>query len=76
MKRGLFLFIILKVYNAIVRILKVLREGNKIINKKSPLFMQDLVIIKNNSYNFRYTNTAEVPRPRTSNYQKMPKDNS
>jgi hypothetical protein len=30
--------------------------------------MQDLVIIKSNSYNFRYTNTAEVPRPRTSNY--------
>ena len=43
-------------------------ETFKIINKKSPLFIQDLVIIKNNSYNFRYTNTAEVPRPRTSNY--------
>ena len=42
----------------------------KIINKRSPLFIQDLVIIKNNSYNFRYTNTAEVPRPRTSNYGK------
>lgn len=45
-------------------------ETFKIINKKSPLFIQDLVIIKNNSYNFRYTNTAEVPRPRTSNYGK------
>ena len=34
--------------------------------------MQDLVIIKNNSYNFRHTNTgtAEAPRPRTSNYGK------
>ena len=45
-------------------------ETFKIINKKSPLFIQDLVIIKNNSYNFRYTNTAEVPRPRTSNHGK------
>jgi hypothetical protein len=45
-------------------------ETFKIINKKSPLFIQDLVIIKNNSYNFRYTNTAEVPRPITSNYGK------
>ena len=43
-------------------------ETFKIINKKSPLFIQDLVIIKNNSYKFRYMNTAEVPRPRTSNY--------
>jgi hypothetical protein len=45
-------------------------ETFKIINKKSPLFSQDLVIIKNYSYNFRYMNTAEVPRPRTSNYGK------
>jgi hypothetical protein len=29
-------------------------ETFKIINKKKPLFIQDLVIIKNNSYNFRY----------------------
>jgi hypothetical protein len=45
-------------------------ETFKIINKKSPLFIQDLFIIKNNLYNFRYTNIAEVPRPRTSNYGK------
>ena len=45
-------------------------ETFKIINKKKNLFIQDLVIIKNNSYNFRYTNTAEVPRLRTSNYGK------
>jgi hypothetical protein len=47
-------------------------ETFKIINKKGHLFIQDLVIIKNNSYNFRHTNTgtAEVPRPRTSNYGK------
>jgi hypothetical protein len=53
------------------RIRTIALETFKIINKKSPLFIQDLVIIKNNSYNFRYTNTAEVPRPRTSNYSKQ-----
>jgi hypothetical protein len=52
------------------RIRTIALETFKIINKKSPLFSQDLVIIKNNSYNIRYTNTAEVPRPRTSNYGK------
>ena len=52
------------------RMCTIALETFKIINKKSPLFIQDLVIIKNNSYNFRYTNTAEVPRPRTSNYGK------
>ena len=47
-------------------------ETFKIINKKGHLFIQDLVIIKNNSYNFRHTHTgtAEAPRPRTSNYGK------
>ena len=34
-------------------------ETFKIINKESPVFLQDLVCKKNNSYNFRYTNTAE-----------------
>jgi hypothetical protein len=53
------------------RIRTIALETFKIINRKSPLFIQDLGIIKNNSYNFRYTNTAEVPRPRTSNYGKQ-----
>ena len=52
------------------RIRTIALETFKIRNKKSPLFIQDLVIIKNNSYNFKYTNTAEVPRPRTSKYGK------
>ena len=45
-------------------------ETFKIIHKKSPTFLQDLVVIKNNSYNFRYSNTADIPRPRTTRYGK------
>ena len=46
-------------------------ETFKIIHKKSPLFLQDLVTIKNNIYNFRYIlNTADIPRPRTTKYVK------
>jgi hypothetical protein len=45
-------------------------ETFKIIHKKSPLFLQDLVTIKNNIYNFRYINTADIPRRRTTKYGK------
>ena len=45
-------------------------ETFKIIHKKSPLFLQDFVTIKNNIYNFRYINTADIPRPRTAKYGK------
>jgi hypothetical protein len=41
-------------------------ETFKIIHKKSPLFLQDLVTIKNSIYNSRYINTADIPRPRTT----------
>jgi hypothetical protein len=34
------------------------------------LFLQDLVTIKNNIYNFRYINTADIPLPRTTKYGK------
>jgi hypothetical protein len=44
-------------------------ETFKIIHKKSPLFLQD-IFIKNNIYNFRYINTADIPRPRTTKYGK------
>ena len=43
-------------------------ETFKIINKSSPLFLHDLVNIKENSYNFRYTNMADIPRVRTTRY--------
>jgi hypothetical protein len=37
----------------------------KIIHRNCPLFLQGLVIIINNIYNFKYINTADIPRPRT-----------
>ena len=43
-------------------------ETFKIINKSSPEFIQDLVNMKDNSYNFRYSNTADIPRVRTTRY--------
>ena len=36
-----------------------------IIYKTSPVFIHDIVKIKQNSYNFRYNNTPDIPRPRT-----------
>ena len=45
-------------------------ETFKIIHKKSPLFLQDLVTIKNNIYNLRFINTADIPRPRRAKYGK------
>jgi hypothetical protein len=44
-------------------------ETFKIIHKKVQ-FLQDLVTIKNNIYIFRYINTADIPRPRTTKYGK------
>ena len=38
-------------------------ETYRIIYKTSPVFVHDIVIIKQNSYNFRYNNTADIPRP-------------
>jgi hypothetical protein len=48
---------------------KIALETFKIINKMSPLFLQDIIKIKKKHlYNFRYTNTTEVPRPRTTRF--------
>ena len=43
-------------------------ETYKIINKQTPTYLHDLIKIKNNSYSFRYTNTAEIPRVRSTSY--------
>ena len=43
-------------------------ETFKILNKSSPEFIQNIITIKDNSYNFRYQNTVDVPRPRTTRY--------
>ena len=36
-------------------------ETFKIINKETPQYLHDLVTLKNNKYNFRYSNTAHIP---------------
>ena len=41
-------------------------EVFKIVNKQSPLFLQDLVQLRNSNYNFRYQNTLELPMLRTT----------
>jgi hypothetical protein len=47
-----------------------LAKNCKIVNKQSPLFLQDLVQFRNSSYNFRYQNTLELSTPRTTRYGK------
>jgi hypothetical protein len=43
-------------------------ETFKILHKSSPVILQDLINIKNHSYNFRYTNTADIPNVRILKY--------
>ena len=45
-------------------------ETFKILNKSSPEFIQNIITIKENPYDFRYQNTVDVPRPRTTRYDK------
>ena len=45
-------------------------ETFKILNKSSNEFIQNIITIKEHSYNFRYQNTVGVPRPRTTRYGK------
>jgi hypothetical protein len=45
-------------------------ETYKIVNKSSPEFLHNLITLKDNSYNFRYKLTVELPRPRTTRYGK------
>ena len=37
-------------------------------NKDGPTYLHDLVEIKEHSYNFRYSNTAKLSKPRTTRY--------
>ena len=39
-----------------------------VINKECPVYLQDLIHIKNNSYSFRYQHIAELPQVRTTSY--------
>jgi hypothetical protein len=43
------------------RIRTIAIETFKIINKETPQYLHDLVTLKNNKYNFRYSNTAHIP---------------
>ena len=49
-----------------IRIIAI--ETFKIINKQSPLYLHDLVQIKQNKYFFRYQNTAHLSRVKTTKY--------
>jgi hypothetical protein len=41
-------------------------ETFKIINKETPQYLHDLATLKNNKYNFRYSNTAHIPTVKTT----------
>ena len=43
-------------------------ETHKILNKQGPLYLHDLVTIKDGNYHFRYRNTAQIPQVRTTTY--------
>ena len=40
-------------------------ESFKILNNLSPAYLNDLLTVKNHSYNFRYQKTVEVSQVRT-----------
>ena len=50
------------------RIRTIAIETFKIIHRKSPQYLHDLIDIKARSYNFRSKNTTAVPRVRTTMY--------
>ena len=50
------------------RIRSIAIETFKIINKETPQYLHDLVTLKNNKYNFRYSNTAHIPTVKTTRY--------
>ena len=45
-------------------------ECFKILYKLSPPCLNDLVVLKNNKYSFRYSNIVEIPRVKTTTYGK------
>ena len=40
----------------------------KIVCGDSPPFLQDFIVKKDTSYNFRYTNLLELPRPKSTRF--------
>ena len=52
-----------------IRRLRIIaQEFFKMYNKDGPTYLHDLVEIKEHSYNFRYSNTAKLSKPRTTRY--------
>ena len=45
-------------------------ESFKILYKLSPPCLNDLVVLKNSKYSFRYSNIVEIPRVKTTTYGK------
>ena len=45
-------------------------ECFKILYKLSPPCLNDLVVLKNSKYSFRYSNIVEIPRVKTTTYGK------
>jgi hypothetical protein len=39
----------------------------KIIYKETPLYLQNIITMKNNFYSFRYSNLTDIPQVRTTN---------
>jgi hypothetical protein len=50
------------------RIRTIAIETFKIVNITSPLYLHDLITIKQSKYSFRYQNTASIPSTRTTRY--------
>ena len=43
-------------------------ETFRIIHQETPVYLHDMISIKDNSYSFRYSNLAEIPQLRTTFY--------
>ena len=54
----------------ISRIRLIAVETFKILQKMSPVYLQDLLSYKNSIYSFRYDNLVDVPRVHTTKYGK------
>ena len=50
------------------RIQSMAIETFKLVNKQGPIYLHDIIKIKNNHYSFRYSAKAEIPQVRTSRY--------
>ena len=48
------------------RLRLIAQEFFKIYNKDGPTYLHDLVDIKEQSYNFRYSNTAKLPKAKNN----------